>query len=55
MESFRNLIRGWFGKLLLALFFVLLVVSFTFSGIEQYFGGGQSADAAATVNGQVIS
>ncbi|EPF71960.1 SurA N-terminal domain-containing protein [Acinetobacter rudis] len=51
MESFRNLIRGWFGKLLLVLFLAL----FALVGMESYFGGGQSADAAATVNGQVIS
>ncbi|MDQ8953876.1 SurA N-terminal domain-containing protein [Acinetobacter rudis] len=51
MESFRNLIRGWFGKLLLVLFLAL----FALVGMESYFSGGQSADAAATVNGQVIS
>lgn len=51
MESFRNLIRGWFGKLLLVLFLAL----FALVGMESYFSGGQSADAAVTVNGQVIS
>lgn len=51
MESFRNLIRGWFGKLLLIIFLAL----FALVGMESYFGGGQSADTAATVDGQVIS
>lgn len=51
MESFRNLIRGWFGKLLLIIFLAL----FALVGMESYFGGGQQADAAATVDGQVIS
>ncbi|TCM68408.1 peptidyl-prolyl cis-trans isomerase D [Acinetobacter calcoaceticus] len=51
MESFRNLIRGWLGKLLLILF----LTPFALVGIEGYFSGGQQADAAKTVNGQVIS
>lgn len=51
MESFRNLIRGWFGKLLLVLF----LVPFAVIGIEGYFSNGNSADVATTVNGQAIS
>ncbi len=51
MESFRNLIRGWLGKLLLILFLTPLALV----GIEGYFGGGQKEDVAKTVNGQDIS
>lgn len=51
MESFRQVIRGWLGKLLLVLFLTPLALV----GIEGYFSGGQSADVAKTVNGQDIS
>jgi peptidyl-prolyl cis-trans isomerase D len=51
MESFRTLIRGWFGKVLLVLF----LAPFAVVGIEGYFSGGQKADVAKTVNGQDIS
>ena len=50
MESFRNLIKGWLGKLLLTVILVL----FAFVGMEGYFSGGLPADAAKTVNGEVI-
>jgi len=51
MESFRTLIRGWFGKVLLVLF----LAPFAVVGIEGYFAGGQKEDVAKTVNGQDIS
>ncbi len=51
MESFRKVIRGWLGKLLLILFLAPLALV----GIEGYFSGGQKADVAKTVNGQDIS
>ena len=51
MESFRTLIRGWFGKVLLVLF----LAPFAVVGIEGYFSGGQKENVAKTVNGQDIS
>lgn len=51
MESFRTLIRGWFGKVLLVLF----LAPFAVVGIEGYFSGGQKDGVAKTVNGQDIS
>ena len=51
MESFRTLIRGWLGKVLLVLFLTPLALV----GIEGYFGGGNKADVAKSVNGQDIS
>ena len=50
MESFRKVIRGWLGKVLLILFLTPLALV----GIEGYFSGG-SKDAAKTVNGTEIS
>lgn len=51
MESFRKVIKGWLGKVLLILFLTPLALV----GIEGYFGGGNKADVAKTVNGQDIS
>lgn len=51
MESFRKVIKGWLGKVLLILFLTPLALV----GIEGYFGGGNKADIAKTVNGQDIS
>ena len=51
MESFRKVIRGWLGKVLLVLFLTPLALV----GIEGYFSGGNKADVAKTVNGQEIS
>src|SRR5574344_2528274 len=51
MESFRKVIKGWLGKVLLVLFLTPLALV----GIEGYFSGGQSEDTAQTVNGQQIS
>ena len=51
MESFRKVIKGWLGKVLLVLFLTPLALV----GIEGYFSGGNKADVAKTVNGQEIS
>lgn len=49
MEAFRDMVKGWLGKLLL----VLLVVPFAIVGLESYFTGGSKV-IAATVNGKEI-
>jgi peptidyl-prolyl cis-trans isomerase D len=51
MEFFRNLIRGWLGKVLLAIF----MVSFVLVGIESYFAGGGGDQEAVKVGQQSIS
>ncbi len=51
MESFRKVIKGWLGKVLLVLFLTPLALV----GIEGYFSGGKSEDTAKLVNGQEIS
>ncbi|MFX3620850.1 MAG: SurA N-terminal domain-containing protein, partial [Acinetobacter radioresistens] len=51
MESFRKVIKGWLGIVLLILFLTPLA----FVGIEGYFSGGNKENVAATVNGQEIS
>ncbi|MBE2171501.1 SurA N-terminal domain-containing protein [Acinetobacter oleivorans] len=51
MESFRTVIKGWLGKVLLILFLTPLALV----GIEGYFNRGNKADVAKTVNGQEIS
>lgn len=51
MESFRNLIRGWLGKVLLVLF----LVPFALVGIEGYFAGGNTQGEAAKVGKQSVS
>ncbi len=50
MESFRKVIKGWLGKVLLVLFLTPLALV----GIEGYFSGGNK-DTAQTVNGTDIS
>ncbi|ATO20692.1 peptidylprolyl isomerase [Acinetobacter sp. LoGeW2-3] len=50
MESFRKVIKGWLGKVLLVLFLTPLALV----GIEGYFSGGNK-DTAKTVNGTDIS
>ena len=50
MESFRKVIKGWLGKVLLVLFLIPLALV----GIEGYFSGG-SKDSAKKVNGDDIS
>ena len=49
MQAFRDLVRGWLGKALLA----LLMVPFAIVGIESYFVGGKAAPAA-TINDEDI-
>lgn len=51
MESFRKVIKGWLGKVLLILFLTPLALV----GIEGYFSGGNKADVVKSVNGQEIS
>jgi peptidyl-prolyl cis-trans isomerase D len=51
MEAFRTLIRGWLGKVLLALF----LVPFALVGIQGYFAGSGDAGKAATVDGREIT
>ncbi|WOE40147.1 SurA N-terminal domain-containing protein [Acinetobacter chinensis] len=51
MESFRKVIKGWLGKVLLVLFLTPLALV----GIEGYFSSGQSKDAVKSVNGQDIT
>ena len=51
MESFRKVIKGGLGKVLLILFLTPLALV----GIEGYFSGGKSEDTAKLVNGQEIS
>lgn len=50
MDAFREIVRGWLGKLFLA----LLMVPFAIVGIERYISGG-SERIAATVNGADIT
>ncbi|WP_347474226.1 SurA N-terminal domain-containing protein [Acinetobacter thermotolerans] len=50
MESFRKVIKGWLGKVLLVLFLTPLALV----GIEGYFSSGNK-DTAKTVNGTDIS
>ena len=51
METFRRLIRGWLGKVLLALFLLPLA----FAGMESLFGGGKKEGIAKSVNDVDIS
>lgn len=51
METFRRLIRGWLGKVLLALFLLPLA----FAGMEGLFGGGKKEGIAKSVNDVDIS
>ncbi|MBA54750.1 MAG: hypothetical protein CMK89_09885 [Pseudomonadales bacterium] len=51
MQQFRNLLRGWLGKLLLIIF----ILPFAFFGIEGIFNSNSSQDVAFVVNGVEIS
>lgn len=51
MESFRKLIKGWLGKVLLVLFLTPLALV----GIDGYFSGGNKEGVAKTVNDLDIS
>lgn len=46
MDTFREWVRGWLGKVLLA----VLSIPFVLVGVEQYFSGGKTP-AVASVNG----
>ena len=50
MEAFRTLIKGWLGKVLLAIF----LVPFALVGIEGYFSGGNSVNEVAHVGDQIV-
>ncbi|MVF12435.1 hypothetical protein FT643_09795 [Ketobacter sp. MCCC 1A13808] len=51
MQQFRNLLKGWLGKVLLVIF----ILPFAFFGIEGLFNSGGSADVAIKVNDAEIS
>lgn len=51
MEGFRTLVRGWMGKVLMA----LLSLPFILFGVESYFSGGSNSEIAATVDKKNIS
>ncbi|MEO6698791.1 MAG: SurA N-terminal domain-containing protein [Paraperlucidibaca sp.] len=50
MDAFRNMVKGWLGKFLLA----LLSIPFIFFGVETYFGGG-AEPTVAEVAGEPIT
>lgn len=50
MQAFREMVRGWLGKTLLA----LLAIPFVFVGLESYFGSSGDPEVAS-VNGTAIS
>ncbi len=51
MEGFRTLVRGWLGKVLMA----IVALPFVLFGVESYFNGGAASDIAATVDDSKIS
>lgn len=51
MDAFRNLLRGWVGKALLA----LIILPFAIVGIEGVFTGGGRNKPAIEINGHEIS
>ena len=51
MQQFRNLLKGWMGKVLLVIF----ILPFAFCGIEGIFSGNSKQDIAIEVNGVEIS
>ncbi|MEZ5504883.1 MAG: SurA N-terminal domain-containing protein [Gammaproteobacteria bacterium] len=51
MQEFRNLLKGWFGKVLLAIF----ILPFAFFGIEGIFLNSGRADVGLSVNGVEVS
>lgn len=51
MQQFRNLLKGWMGKVLLVIF----ILPFAFFGIEGIFSGNSKQDIAIEVNGVEIS
>ena len=50
MDAFRNMVRGWLGRVLLG----LLSIPFVFFGVETYFGGG-TEPSVADVAGEPIT
>ena len=50
MDAFRNMVRGWLGRVLLG----LLSIPFVFFGVETYFGGG-TEPSVAEVAGEPIT
>lgn len=50
MQAFREMVRGWLGKTLLA----LLAIPFVFVGLESYYGSSGDPEVAS-VNGTAIS
>lgn len=51
MQQFRNLLKGWFGKVLLAIF----ILPFAFFGIEGLFMSSGRSDVVVSVNGVEIT
>ncbi len=51
MEGFRTLVRGWMGKVLMA----LLTLPFVLFGVESYFKGSSDSEIAATIDKKNIS
>lgn len=51
MQEFRNLLKGWVGKVLLAIF----ILPFAFFGIEGIILNSGKDDAVLTINGKEIS
>ncbi len=51
MQEFRNLLKGWVGKVLLAIF----ILPFAFFGIEGIILNSGKSDVALSVNGKEIS
>ena len=51
MQAFRDLLKGWLGKVLIAFF----ALPFAVFGIQGLFTGSARSDVAAVVNGDEIS
>ncbi len=51
MQGFRDLLKGWFGKVLLTIF----ILPFAFFGIQGLFQAGGRSDVSIVVDGEEIS
>jgi len=51
MQGFRDLLKGWFGKVLLTIF----ILPFAFFGIQGLFQAGGRSDASIIVDGEEIT
>ena len=51
MQGFRDLLKGWFGKVLLTIF----ILPFAFFGIQGLFQAGGRSDASIVVDGEEIT